>query len=272
MNRFALLRLVCSFAGLFLVANITSATVIQRPFNSVTSSPASLSIFGSISIANDGAPLGSRTYFGKLDVNNNDFIVTATTEAAALSNLANVTDMVRSGYNHGDWKGLGITSSIADADHSQGYASTAIGVILNDDGAADHPDGSGDPIYTMWDGAPVNQYDVLAKYTFFGDTLLRGFVDSSDLSIVSGNVGVASGWINGEFNYTGGTVSHLDVLEVNRTLTYQPRYPINTPVADPPPPLPEPSSAVLAALGFIAAAACFRRSHLRSEECVVSDI
>jgi hypothetical protein len=256
MNRFAVSRLLSALTSAFFIANVASATLIPHPFNSLTSSPPSTSVFSSISIANDGAPLGTRTYFSTLNLSNNDLIVTATTEAAALSNFANVTDMVRSGYDHGDWLGTGITSSIAAADHAAGYESTAIGVILNDDG-------TGSPIYTVWDGKTVNQFDVLVKYTFFGDTFLRGFVDSSDLSIVNSDIGSASGWVNGEFNYTGGTVSHIDLLEVNRTLTYENRYPINTPVADPPPPLPEPSSAILAVLGILAVPVCFRRSRLR---------
>jgi hypothetical protein len=200
-----------------------------------------------------------RTYFGTLNLSSNDLIVTASTEFAALANFANVTDMVRSGFNHGDWLGTGITSSIAGADHAGGYQSTAVGVILNDDGSGVNPDGSGNPLWLTWDGRLVNQYSVLVKYTFFGDTLLRGFVDSSDSLVVNGNVGTKTGWINGEFNYTGGVVTHLDVLELNRTLTYQSRYPINAPVSDPPPPLPEPSSVVLVACGLLSLGAQFRR-------------
>lgn len=271
MNRSAFVRLFSALAAfaVALATNDVLATTIPQPFNSVTSHPASLSVVNSISITNNGAPLGSRVYFGTLDLNNNDLIVHATNEAGALATYANVFDMVRSGFDHGDWLGTGITSGKAAADNAHGYECTALGVILNDDGSGANPDGSGDPIwgganslFGSFDGdSALSQYDVIVKYTFFGDTLLRGIVDSTDLTTVeSGRLNAMKGWINGAFNYTGGTVSTLDVLQTERTLTYESRYPINTPVPDPPPPLvPEPSALVLATIGLLGLAVCFRR-------------
>jgi len=265
MNRSQIARSVSTLIALAaaLAAHTAMATIIQRPFDSATSSPPSLSVLSSVSIANDGGPLGSRVYFGTFNLNNNDLIVHATNEATALANYANVFDMVRSGFDHGDWLGTGITSGIAATDAADGYESTALGVILNDDGSGVNPDGSGDPIWNTFDGHSMSQYDVIVKYTFYGDTLLRGFVDNSDLSVVQGNVGMQKGWINGEFNYTGGAVSNLDVLETQRSLTYESRYPIaSTPVSDPPPPLmPEPSSLILAAAA-LGLAFGFRRMKL----------
>ncbi len=278
MNRVVFVRLLSALAaiGVALAGNNAVAAFIRTPFNSITSHPASLSTFSSIIIANDGAPLGSRVYFGKFDITNNDAIVLATNKATALANYANIFDMVRSGFNHGDWGGLGITSSIAAADHSGGYECTAVGVILNDDGSHINADGSGNPIWGgansllgPFDGdAALNQYDVIIKYTYFGDTLLRGFADTDDLDTVladfqfgngASGIGTGQGWVAGEFNYTGGNVTNLDVLETNRTLTYESRYSINTPVPDPPPPLPEPSALVLVTVGLLGLAVYSRR-------------
>jgi hypothetical protein len=220
----------------------------------VTTTPiASLSIVSSLSIASDGGPLGSRVYFGTLNLNNNDLIVHATNEATALATYAKVFDMVMSGFDQRNWLGTGITSGIVAADAPDGYESTAIGVILNDDCSGVNPDGSGNPISTSFDGhSGFSQYDVIVKYTFLGDTLLRGLIDSSDLTTVQiGRSNALTGWANGEFNYTRGPVTTLDVLETQRSLAYESKYPHSTPVPDPPPPLvPEPSSLILAVAGL----------------------
>lgn len=289
MNRSHFARLASALIALSmaLAAHNAMGTLIPHPFvsDSFSSPLPSLSILGGLSIANDGGPLGSRVYFGRFDLNNNDLIVQAPNEATALANYANIFDMVRSGFNHGDWAGNGITSGIAKVDHTDGYESTAVGVILNDDGSGVNSDGSGNPIWGggnsllgSFDGdTNLSQYDVIVKYTFFGDTLLRGLVDGTDLTTVAdGRANALKGWMNGEFNYTGGTVSNLDVLETQRTLTYESRYPINTPVADPPPPLmPEPSSLILAAagLGFALSMRCKivrRRPDRRGRPAIVS--
>jgi hypothetical protein len=145
MNRTACLRLllVLAASSVTFLGNAVHATNIVHPFNSSTSVLPGLSVVNSVSIANDGGPLGSRVYFGTFDLTDNDLIVTATNEATALANYANIFDMVRSGFDHGDWKGPGITSSMAAADHAGGYESTALGVILNDDGTGTHHMGWG---------------------------------------------------------------------------------------------------------------------------------
>ncbi len=220
--------LIASFVlGVALCPRVTSAVLIPAPHDSTVSSP-SVNVFSSISIANNGGPLGSRVYSGTFNITNNDLIIAPSTEAAALSDYANVTDMVRSGYgpNH-DWTGTGITSSTAAADAAGngtttlGFPSpgnTAVGVILNDDGSHVHGDGSGNPIWNTWDGIAVNQYDVLVKYTFFGDTKLSGKVGAADVNVVASNFGTGTGWAHGEFNYTGGTVNTRDVQQVNNSL------------------------------------------------------
>ena len=241
---------------------VTAAVLIPAPHDSTVSSP-SVEVLNSISIANNGGPLGSRVYFGTVNLANNDLIVESSTEAAALSDYANVTDMVRSGYDapNDDWTGTGITSSIAAADAAgngttslgfPGSGITALGVILNDDGSHVHADGSGNPIWNTWDGIAVNQYDVLVKYAFFGDTSLSGKVGAADVNVVASNFGTGTGWARGEFNYTGGTVNTRDVQQVNNSLALESEYGVT-------PPVPEPTTLLLALVG-LAAFGCLGRA------------
>ena len=250
-----------------IVPSVASATLIPAPHDS-TKFIASTSVVNNISITNDGGPLGSRVYFGTLNLSNNDLIVkpSPATESAALSALANVTDMVRSCYDGGNWAGTGITSSTAAADAagtgttSLGFPApgiTALGVILNDDGSHVNPDGSGDPIWNTWDGIAVDQYSILVKYTFYGDTTLKGFVDANDVSTVADNFGTGRGWANGEFNYTGGTVDSTDVDQVNESLALQSEYGVQVRV-------PEPTTLVLAGSALIGLSFCRRRTRRRA--------
>jgi hypothetical protein len=180
------------------------------------------SVFNDINISNDGGPYGSRVYFGTLDLVNNDLIVkpAIATESNALAMLAKITDQVRSGYNFGSWTGTGITSRSALADAEgigttslgfSGSAITAVGVILNDDGSHTNPDGIGHPIWNTWASRPVDQYSVLVKYTFYGDTTLKGYVDDADLAKVAANLGTGTGWAHGDFRYIGSMVDGIDV-------------------------------------------------------------
>jgi hypothetical protein len=259
MNRTAISSAICTLVALAaaLLPSVASATIIVSAPKDSTKFIASTSVFNNFSIANDGGPLGSRVYTGKFDLTNNDLIVNAATEATALSNFANVNDMVRSGYDGGDWAGNGLTSSIADTDAagngttSLGFPSpgiTALGVILNDDGSHANPDGSGFPIWTTWDGRVVNQYSVLVKYTFYGDTLLRGRVDLSDEDTVAANFGSGAHWADGVFDYDGGPVDSADLDRVSSSLALESEYGV------PGPKVPEPQTLVLAACGLFAAA------------------
>jgi hypothetical protein len=259
--------LVASFVlGMALWPRVTSAVLIPAPHDSTVSSP-SVNVLNSISIPNNGGPLGSRVYFSTFNLTNSDLIVESSTEAAALSDYANVTDMVRSGYDapNDDWAGTGITSSTAAADAagngttSLGFPSsgiTAVGVILNDDGSQVHGDGSGNPIWNTWDGIAVNQYAVLVKYTFFGDTNLKGKVGATDVNVVASNFGTGTGWAHGEFNYTGGTVNTRDVQQVNNSLSLESEYGVT----------PEPSTLLLAVLAVLGAVSTqFVRHHFRCQ-------
>ncbi len=232
MNRTAIPSTLCTLIALAaaLLPSVASATIIIPAPKDSTKFQASTSVFSSVNIANDGGPLGSRVYFGTLDLASSDLIVkpAPNTEANALTTFANITDMVRSGYDGGDWAGTGITSSIAAADAAgngvttlgfPGSGITAVGVILNDDGAHINPDGSGHPIWTTWDGTAVNQYSVLVKYTLYGDTKLKGYVNSADVGVVAANFGTGTNWRMGNSTTTVGqstALMSLKSIEVSR--------------------------------------------------------
>jgi len=269
-------RLLMAIAlGLILSSSVTwGATIIPAPFITdpsllnppqppYTSPIPSLSVLGtptapgSISIAHTGTVPGA-TYQGVFDLKNNDLIIQTNTEAAALSTLQNVTDMARSGYDSGDWAGLGVTSSTANFDVTNGASPglTAIGVILNDAGDMVNPDGSGTPLYSTFDGKAVDQYAVLVKYTLLGDTDLSGVVDGLDVATVkSGKLAHATGWVNGEFQYggsVGGVVDGADVSFVKTSIIQQHNYPFTVPGAQASSlSVPEPGSLSLAALGLL---------------------
>jgi autotransporter-associated beta strand protein len=139
---------------------------------------------------------------GNLDLGDNDAILHGTTEAA-------VDALVASWYSGGSLNGLGLASSSASANPL-----TSLGVITN-------ADGQGGALYTTFDGVPVSSADVLVKYTYLGDTELRGFVDANDLAnTLAGMSGGLTGWVNGDFNYDG-VVDQADVNLLLNSLASQ---------------------------------------------------
>ena len=97
---------------------------------------------------------------------------------------------------------------------------------------------------------------MLVKYTFFGDTNLKGKVGATDVNVVASNFGTGTGWAHGEFNYTGGTVNTRDVQQVNNSLALESEYGVT----------PEPSTLLLALLAVLVVISTqFARHHLRSQ-------
>src|SRR5205823_9378152 len=55
-----------------------------------------------------------------------------------------------------------------------------------------------------FDGLPVNNSDVLVKYTYYGDTELNGRVNFDDyVRTDNGFNNHLTGWLNGDFDYNG---------------------------------------------------------------------
>src|SRR5439155_2249396 len=119
---------------------------------------------------------------GKLDLNDNDLIVTGMTRAA-------VEALVASGRHNGDWLGNGITSTSA----ANNAGRTALGVVQASDLGV-----------TYFSGQTVSASDVLVKYTYGGDANLDGKINVDDYTRIDSNIGLGTaGWYNGDFNYDG---------------------------------------------------------------------
>jgi hypothetical protein len=109
---------------------------------------------------------------------------------------AGVAALVKSGFNAGTWKGAGIFSSTAAADHT---GATSVGMIDN-----------GIFGFTSFRGIiGLTSSDVLVRYTYAGDADLNGKVTMDDFSLfLNGYQAGGTGWALGDFDYNG--VVNLD--------------------------------------------------------------
>ena len=105
--------------------------------------------------------------------------------AAASASLATLTAAAASGFAAGAWNGNGLASSAAAADTRH---LTGVGVIANNLSG-------GSATYTTFDGQPAVATDILARYTYYGDTNLDGSVTAADYTRVdAGFVMHLTGW------------------------------------------------------------------------------
>ena len=165
---------------------------------------------------------------GTLNLKQNTLIVRQTPYASILP-------YVVTGYDGGLWDGFGINSSIAAADPDH---LTAIGII--DNAVAQYPTFAG---RTLGPAA-----EVLARYTYYGDSNLDGDVTLADYALF----GTGAGWYHGDFNYDG-VVDTADVALINASY-----YALHGEQA--PPVMPEPGTLSLLAAGV----ACMVGRHRRS--------
>jgi ELWxxDGT repeat protein len=139
---------------------------------------------------------------GSLNLNDNALVLRGggTTGAALVENL------LRQGFNGGNWNGVGgITSGAAATDPT---SSTALGhasnAVLNK---------------TSFAGVTgLTATDVLVKYTYAGDANLDGQVDIGDLGLLAGAWQQPSGktWFDGDFTYDGAVnIGDLGLLAGN---------------------------------------------------------
>jgi hypothetical protein len=180
--------------------------------------------------------------------------------------LATVTAMVASGYSNGTWTGPGIVSSAAAADSNH---LTAVGVIVNNISGTQLYGSSG--TLGMFDGANPASTDVLVKYTYYGDTTLKGYVNGSDYSRIDNAYitdktapGTLTGWFNGDFNYDG-VINGSDYTLIDNAFNQQGAS-LAAQLASPTASVggsavPEPATLGLAAMGALALLGRRRRSH-----------
>jgi hypothetical protein len=139
----------------------------------------------SLTIGNDAAPLGSRIYFGVLDLGSNDAVFFG-------GSLANLRDMARA-YLSGNG---GIGSSSAGGAGVNQFTGIAIRTPLNSS--------SGFLDFNTFDGLTVAASDVVARYTYLGDTNLDGSITAVDFNaLLNGFTNGLTGWENGDTNYDG---------------------------------------------------------------------
>ncbi len=195
----------------------TQETLSAGLFNGTRSKLPSVAILGGISIGgenglfieNDGGALGARSYYGGLDVTTNDIIVQGSAADVAAT-VARLSDMARVGQAGA---GLGLFSSVADADTNANKLRYAVAVVSNDLG--------GSPLFDTFDGVSVGLTDVLVKFTYWGDADLNGMIDDTDFFLINNGYGNnLTGWVNGDFDYSG-VVDDTDFFLINNAYGQQ---------------------------------------------------
>ncbi len=159
---------------------------------------------------------------GTVDLSNNDMIY----QNGGESGYGTINGLVAQGRGaNGLWTGAGasgpyISSSAAATTATTSAKNTALAVVINDTNQTPAGSLSGTPLVasaspfnnglTSFDGQPVNDGDVLVKYTYYGDALLTGSVIAADYTQIDNafvidktTPGALTGWYNGDFNYDG---------------------------------------------------------------------
>ena len=162
---------------------------------------------------------------------NNDLIL----DYDGASPRADIEDMVRAGYNGGDWLGNGITSSTANANRN-----FAIGVA--DNSLLTIPFDAN----RLFSGQVVDATTILVKFTHRIDLDLDGVITTNDATIFNSNYseGAPARWSIGDLDYDR-------VFTTNDATLFNSFY--SEALAS----VPEP--AALSVLGFGAALALRRR-------------
>jgi hypothetical protein len=196
----------------------------------------------------------------KLDLKNNGLIVHAT-EATKDVVFEQMLGQIMSAQNGVDgqfltqWDGPGITSTSARAGNvGAGFDLYALGAIRNSDlSIATGLPGSH---LTQFRGEPVGEHDVLARYTYTGDTNLDGVVSFDDYAAMdSAFFGLIPnvGWATGDINFDG-VINFDDYSVVDQAFFFQ-----GAPLGSSSIAVPEPSAVVLAAAAMLAGVLRMRR-------------
>ncbi len=159
----------------------------------------------SLTIDNNGAPLGSRVYFGTLDIGNNGLVVAY---GSGVDPYSNLDDMVRSAFDSAHWDGTGITSSLALA---AANSHTPLNIGLMDF----TPGQNGDGTFIVFEGQTITTNAVLMRLTYmddinsFGDMTIQDA--AGDALLFAANYGVGTTWAVGDITHDG-AISSADAL------------------------------------------------------------
>ncbi len=143
----------------------------------------------------------------KLDLGANDLIIQSTAADKAAT-FASLIPLLRTGRSAGAWDGVGISSSAAASDPRH---VTGLAAVINDTG-----DGA-TRILTTLSGETVDVNTILIKYSYNGDSNLDGLINADDYAnIDAGFASHATGYRNGDFNYSGGTPNPDDYFLIDK--------------------------------------------------------
>jgi hypothetical protein len=130
---------------------------------------------------------------GQLDVTDNRLVVDYD---GAASPLADVAELVRSGFNAGGphWQGSGVNSSVAAANVGMAVGYAEASDVLKISGGQT----------ALFGDARVDASSVLVRFTRIGDADLDGVVTFADFQRLEEGLGKSGqGWSGGDFNYDG---------------------------------------------------------------------
>jgi Glycosyl hydrolase family 99 len=156
--------------------------------DAVTSTSATISLVNSLTLNGTAA----------FNLTNDKMIISY---AAGADPIATIRSYLNSGYNNGNWNGLGIDSSNATANSSYalGYADSA---------------DAGNPAGLLGDTIEI-------MYTLLGDANLDGKVNGADFTLMATNFNQSGrGWDQGDFNYDGAVNGDDFVLLANNFNQY----------------------------------------------------
>jgi hypothetical protein len=155
--------------------------------------------------------LKSLSITGTLNITDNDLILQS--DAANWQSVLNsIAALLAAGRSGGAWNGNGINSATAAANANR---ATGIAVIANRTSA-------GAALYTNFDGQPVDQNSILIKYTYNGDANADGLLNADDYAAIDAGFATgATGYANGDFNYSGGPPNSDDYFAIDLAFANQ---------------------------------------------------
>ena len=210
-----------------------------------------------LTIDNNGAPLGSRVYYGTLDIGNNGLVIAY---GSGADPYAQIDDMIRSGFDGAHWDGTGISSSLARA---AANSQTPLNIGLVDF----TPGLNGDGTFIVFQGQTVTTNALLLRLTYMDDILLSGDMSAqnaaSDALLFAANYGSGTTWSVGDLTHDG-QINSADAL------LFAANYAVGLPslygttgnavaTESSLAAVPEPSGAMLAVIGMAGAGLLARR-------------